>query len=375
MTSNLLNKSIKLLYITNGINGSGGLERVLSIKASYLSDKLNYDVHILTLNDGDKNPFFKFSENIDFHDVKIKGSKPFGFFASYKKGISKILAEVEPDVISVCDDGLKGVLFPLIFGKDIPVVYERHVSRRIEVKSDNPTTSQKLLNYLKFKLMNFAASKFDKFIVLTNGSKNEWQIDNIAVIPNPMPFELVERSTLSSKTVLVVGKQSYQKGYDRLLEVWKLVTKKYNDWKLEVYGKLDPSLGLELKSEQLGISDKVTFYPPTKKIHEKYKEASLYLMTSRFEGFGMVLIEAMSYGVPCVAFDCPYGPSDIISDRKDGFVIKNGDIQAFSNAVIELIEQEDLRQTMGNNAAENVRRYNIDEIWQQWDELFKEMER
>ncbi len=364
---------IKLLYLTNGINGSGGLERVLSVKASYLADKLDYEVHILTLNDGDKNSFFSFSTKIVLHDIKVSGSKPINYFLSYKKGIQKVLDTVKPDVISVCDDGMKGVMFPLIFGKNIPVIYERHVSQQIEIRCENPSMFRNILNKFKFKLMNFAGSKFSSFVVLTNGNTKEWHLSNLKVIPNPKPFESGERSKSPSQIALVVGKQSYQKGYDRLLEIWKLVSEKHTDWKLEVYGKLDSTLGLELKSEQLGITDKVNFYPPTKDIHEKYKEASIYLMTSRYEGFGMVLIEAMSFGIPCVSFDCPYGPSDIISNKKDGLVIKNGDIKSFSDAVIKLIEQEELRQMMGSNAIENVQKYNIDVIGQQWDNLFKEM--
>jgi len=364
---------IKCLYITNGINGSGGLERVLSVKASYLADELNYDVHILTLNNGDENPFFEFSKNITMHDVKVGGSKPVKYFLSYKNGIQEVLNRVKPDIISVCDDGLKGVMFPLIFGQHTPVIYERHVSKQIEVKSDNPSMIQRLFNSLKFRLMDFSASKFHQFIVLTNGSKKEWKLNNIEVIPNPMPFNVSEKSKLLSKTVLVVGKQSYQKGYDRLLEIWKEVSAKHSDWKVEVYGKLDSSLGLEKRAKALGIEDKVSFNPPIQDIDEKYKEASLYLMTSRFEGFGMVLIEAMSYGVPCISFDCPYGPSDIISDKEDGFIIKNGDISSFANAVIQLIENEELRHSMGMNAIENVQRYNIESIGKKWDELFKSM--
>lgn len=363
---------MKLLYITNGINGSGGLERVLSVKASYLADKLNYDVHILTLNDGNKNLFYEFSRKIALHDIKVNGN-PVSYLLSYKKGIQKVLDTIKPDVISVCDDGLKGMMFPLIFGKNIPVIYERHASKQIEIKHEKPSMLLNIINKFKFSLMNFASSRFDTFVVLTKGNTNEWHLDNLKIIPNPMPFESGERSKLSSKTVLVVGKQSYQKGYDRLLEIWKLVSEKHNDWKLEVYGKLDSSLGLESRSEKLGISDKVTFYPPTKNIHKKYKEASLYLMTSRSEGFGMVLIEAMNFGVPCVSFDCPCGPSDIISNQKDGFVIKNGDIQSFANAVIRLIEQEELRHIMGTNAIENVKRYNIDVIGSQWDNLFTKL--
>ena len=118
---------MKLLYITNGINGSGGLERVLAVKASYLADTLGYDVHVLTLNEGHQQPFYKFSANIKFHDIKVVGN-PFKYFLSYRAGIRKTLKTIQPHIISVCDDGLKGMLYPILFGKKIPVIYERHAS-------------------------------------------------------------------------------------------------------------------------------------------------------------------------------------------------------------------------------------------------------
>jgi glycosyltransferase involved in cell wall biosynthesis len=363
---------MKLLYITNGSSGSGGLERVLAVKASYLVDKLNYEVHILTLNDGDNDQFYEFNTNITFHDIKVEGN-PFNYFVKYRNGIRNLIRTIKPDVISVCDDGLKGMLFPLIFGKSIPCIYERHVSKQIEVKEEHQSIVSKLKSKVLFWLMNYGGSQFDKFVVLTNRNIEEWELDNLGVIPNPLPFNTTEKSTLKNKKVLVVGKQGYQKSYDRLLQIWALVNQQFPDWELEVYGKMDSRFGLDKLASELNIKDTVHFYPPTRNIQEKYKEASLYLMTSRFEGFGMVLIEAMVYGVPCVSFDCPHGPADIITNEEDGFLIENGDKEGFANAIIRLIENEDLRKDMGAKAKDNVQRYAPQNIITLWDEVFKDL--
>lgn len=123
----------------------------------------------------------------------------------------------------------------------------------------------------------------------------------------------------------------------------------------------------------MGIGDTVNFHKPVKNIEDKYEQASIYAMSSRFEGFGMVLIEAMSYGLPCVSFDCPYGPSDIITDYKDGILIENGNIQSFADAIIKLIENQSLRQDMGENAQVKAQNYVPEKIMQKWDALFKSL--
>ena len=118
---------IKLLYITNKTNGPGGLERVLSIKASYLADHLDYEIHILTLDQGNVEMFYDFSSNIIHHDIAT-GNNPISFLQNYIKGLNRIVKKIKPNVISVCDDGLKGFLVPLLIGKPCPMIYERHVS-------------------------------------------------------------------------------------------------------------------------------------------------------------------------------------------------------------------------------------------------------
>ncbi|MFT4803187.1 MAG: glycosyltransferase involved in cell wall biosynthesis [Mariniflexile sp.] len=363
---------MKLLYFTNGIHGSGGLERVLAVKASYLAENYNYEVSILTLNSEGEDLFYDFSPKITFYDIKASGN-PISYFLSYWKGIKKVLKYVKPDVISVCDDGLKGILFPLIFGKKIPVIYERHVSKQIQNKSDNSSFKEVLKSKIVFYFMNYGGKRFNKFVVLTKGNLKEWNLTNLMVISNPLPFNTDEKSSLMNKKILAVGKQSFQKGYDRLLESWEIVYRKHPDWKLEVYGNPKQSLGLEKKAKELGISKAVSFYPPVKDIQEKYKDSSIYLMSSRFEGFGMVLIEAMSFGLPCISFDCPYGPADIISDGEDGFLIENDNIEDFGRAIIKLIENEPMRKIMGVNAKENIQRFYPEIIVKQWDELFKSL--
>ena len=223
--------------------------------------------------------------------------------------------------------------------------------------------------------MDFGAAHYNKFIVLTQGNTKEWHNKNIQVIPNPLSFypKNDEISILTNKKVLTVGKQSYQKGYDRLLQSWQLVNEKHPDWTLDIYGTISEAEKLKKLASQLNINKSVNFYSPIKNIAEKYKEASIYVMSSRYEGFGMVLTEAMAYGVPCVSFDCPYGPSDIISNGVNGFLVPNGDIPALSDKINKLIEDEPLRKSMGYKARIDVKRYLPDKIVSEWDQLFKDI--
>ncbi len=362
---------MKLLYITNGINGSGGLERVLSIKASYLANQMGYTVHITGLNNSTSNLFYHFSDAIHLHDIVVVGN-PLSYVKSYISGLKKIVSEVQPDIILVCDDGLKAFFLPLLLGKKIPIVYERHVSKQIEFRKNSGFIKQ-LATKFKLQLMTILAKRFDKFIVLTHQNKSEWNGKNLQVIPNPLSFYPNESSSLTNKKVIAVGKQSHQKGFDRLLRSWNIVHQKHPDWTLNVFGKKDAAMQLEALAMELNIDQSVHFYEPEKDIASKYLESSIYVLSSRFEGFGMVLIEAMACGVPCVSFDCPFGPSDIIQHNQDGIIVENDNETAFAEAILTLIEKEELRRSMGTLAKENVKRFLPENIMSQWDELFKSL--
>jgi glycosyltransferase involved in cell wall biosynthesis len=360
---------MKLLYITNGIKDPSGLERVLSVKASYLAEEMGYAVHILTLNNKGAQPFYAFSTKITYHDVLV-GGNPLQYIKHYINGIKKVVKTIEPDIILVCDDGLKGFFLPILLRKPCPVFYERHVSKVVEL-GENPSFFKKLTVGVKFFLMQQLGKTFDQFVVLTEDNTKEWPMPNVVVISNPLSFYPAESSMLTDKKVIAVGKHSLQKGYDRLLQSWQLVQQAYPDWQLEIYGKIDSKYGFETLSKSLHTDGSVTFFPPVADIQAKYLESSLFVLSSRFEGFGMVLIEAMACGVPCVTFDCPYGPADIVAHQKDGLVVKNDDIQGFANAIKQMLESQELRASMGKAAKQNVKRFLPEVIMPQWDTLFK----
>ncbi len=363
---------MKILYITNGIAGSGGLERVLSIKASKLVEDFNHEVHILALNESpETDTFFKFSPNIIRHEFQAKGNA-LRYIYTYRKELNNKIKEIKPDVISVCDDGLKGFLVPKLIGNKIPIIYERHVSKQIE-KNNNQSSIQKLKTNLSFKLMNYLAKNFTRFVVLTEGNTTEWNLPNLTVISNPLPFEPTKKSTLKNKKIIAVGKQSHQKAYDRLLKVWSKLNPEFSDWELHIYGKQDESLGLKKLRNKLNLENNVYFHNPVKNIESKYLDSSVFVLSSRFEGFGMVLIEAMAHGLPVVSFDCPHGPKDIIANGTDGFLIPNGNIDTFTIQLEKLMQNQDLRTEMGENALNSIERYKPNNILNQWNSLFTEI--
>lgn len=357
---------MKILYITNGITGSGGLERVLSVKASLLVENFGHEIHIFSLNEIGAKPFFKFSDKVNFYSIEVS-SNPFQYFFKYKNGIQNIVNEINPDVISVCDDALKGFFLPKIIRTKAKWIYESHASFLLNNSGKGISFSKKLQHELK----QILGKNFAKIVLLSDGNKQEWNLNNLVIIPNPLPFKSEKYSTRENKKIIAVGSYSFNKGYDLLLEIWLKIEKIFPDWELNVYGKgTFENLNEEAKKVNLR---KINFYDSVKTIEDKYLESSIFVLPSRSEGFGMVMIEAMSCGLPVVSFDCPFGPKNIITNEEDGFLIENGNINAFREKLKLLINDSDLRQRLGKNGIKNSRKYEPLKIVAQWDELFKSL--
>lgn len=348
---------MKLLYITNGINGIGGLERVLSIKASYFAEIWGYDVHIITLDECDTKPFYSFSKQMHFHRIFTSG-RGFKYLKSYIREINKVVTMVQPDIISVCDDGLKGVYVPVWIKKgNAALIYERHASMRL-----NNSRVQALL-------MKIGGLLYDRVVVLTQYNLSEWIGKNQVVIPNPISFIPQEKSCLKEKRIICVGSISHNKGYDLLIEAWRRIASDCLGWKIDIFGKGDFSKYQKM-IDDYHLNDSIHFCGPTRNVQNEMLNSSFLVLPSRSEGFGMVLIEAMACGLPCISFDCPCGPRDIIENGVNGILVPPENSELLAESIKSIILYPERLKEMSRFTSQTVSKYSIDSVAQVWRNLF-----
>ena len=227
--------------------------------------------------------------------------------------------------------------------------------------------------YIEWQL-NHAAKKYDELVVLNTLEKELWApVREVRIINNAVQLYPKEQNPLSAKNAIFVGRAEYEKGPDRLIEVWHLVAQKHPDWTIKMFCTGSMLDHLKAKVKEYSIESQVLFMPATKDMEHEYMTSSMCVMTSRFEGFPVVLQEAMGCGLPCVSFNCPSGPRHIITDKEDGYLIQNGNVEAMADKICELIENEPLRKQLGAKAKENMARYSEDKIMGQWQALFEEL--
>jgi glycosyltransferase involved in cell wall biosynthesis len=168
----------------------------------------------------------------------------------------------------------------------------------------------------------------------------------------------------------MVARYNDAKGYEYMVEAWQSVHERYPDWTLNVYGSGELHDDVIRWIQERHLSGCMILHEPVDNIMEKYLESSIFVMSSRYEAFPMVLLEAMACGVPCVSFDCPYGPRNIIRNGEDGLLVEYLNSQALADAVCRLIEDVPLRKQFGATARQNIQRFSRDAVMHQWDELF-----
>ena len=373
---------MKIIYCTHSTYNPGGMERVLLNKVTYLSALPEWEVSVVTTDQHQRPSFYPFPEKVRMTDLEINYSDDndkgiWKKITSYlckrkehKRKLTALLLKEKPDIvvslypsessfIPDIKDGSKKVL-ELHFNKFFRIQYGR---KGIIGLIDRWRTRQD----------ERIVRSFDKFVVLTNEDKGYWGgLPNIEVIPNAAIHVSKNYSEVKNKRVIAVGRLDYQKGFDRLIQAWKLVqhTGRFSDWKLDIFGQGEWREMLQQMIDKQGLQNTVKINPPTNAILNEYVHSSLLVMSSNYEGFGMVLVEAMSCGVPVISFDCKCGPKDIIQPGINGLLVPNGDIQALADAMMKVMEDEAYRKMLSLNARKVVDTYSEQAVMAQWIRLF-----
>ena len=376
---------IKLAYCIPLLDRASGMERVLTLKANFLADKLGYDVTIITTDSKGNPPFFPLSNKVSLKELDVNIDKLWNYpiwkrwflyqkkKKEYRKKLENCLIGIKPDF---CISLLRREINFISKLKDGSIKmgeihFGRYKYREVNFKF-LPNCINNWASSLWMRQLENRLKELSKFVVLTKEDVLQWKgLNNIIVIPNPITINSTKQSSCCNKQVICVGRYTYQKGIDMLIETWQHVHKMHPDWILNIYGAGD-SAAYRADAEKYNLDNTILFNGAVKNITDKYLDSSIYVMSSRYEGFPLVLAEAMSVGLPCVSFACPCGPRDIIRDGEDGFLCENGNTKQLADRICRLIEDNNLRKKMGKNAARNIKRYTIDNVMLQWDNLFKE---
>ena len=376
-------KKLKIVYVTPALYMAGGVERVLTLKANYFAEHFGYDITIVLTEGKDKPLFYPLFEKIKVINLNIGFEelwtcnflkKIFVYLKKqcrYKKALTAELMRIHPDItISLLRREIN-------FINDIKdgsrKIGELHVNRA-NYRNFEANDSNFIKNlFAKFWMYSLVSKlkQLDRFVVLTEEDKSAWpELHNICVIPDPLSFIPTQQSPLTEKRVIAVGRYVYQKGFDLLLQAWAKIEKQCPDWQLAIYGDGNRT-PYEQQMKDLGIDDtRCHLNGPTADIQQEYINSSIFAFSSRFEGFGMVLVEAMACGLPVISFDCPCGPKDIIQDHVDGLLVANGNIDKLTEAIIWMTQHPEQHRAMATKAIENVQRFSMEKIAEKWKSLF-----
>ncbi len=375
---------MKIIYCMASVHSPGGMERVLLNKVRYLWEQGGNELAIVTTDQGGRPPFYTFPSGVKLVDLDINYTDDLNlpalqripsflkrrrlhrkrltaFLMAEKADIVVSLYPSESSFIPFIRDGSKKVL-ELHYNKFFRLQYAR-------------SGLLGLIDRFRTWEDERIVRRFDRFVVLTQEDAGYWgALPNLQVIPNaalPVPET---RWSPYSRRVIAVGRLDYQKGFDRLVKAWALLPSDLRDsWQLEIFGQGEWEVRLQELIRKKGVKESARVNPPTKEIFREYAASSFLVMSSHYEGFPMVLLEAMACGLPGVCFTFPCGPKDVIEDGKNGLLVPEGDIPALAGAMERLMRDQALRERMSTAAREIIRTYSEEKVMQQWIQCFNSL--
>jgi len=377
---------MKIVYCKSSLGGGAGMERVLCTKVNYFADVLGYDVYIVLESPVPNDLFFNFSPKVTILSLNIKSaiSKPWQLFFrtkyynEYRSKLNALLLNIRPDVTVSMFGYEISFLYRLTDGSK--KVLEFHFTRNYltHLVEGLPDSKLKWLRKYWVALLQYReryySRKYSYIVLLTEKDKQLWKGDSrFTVIPDPLSFVSGRKALLENKNILAMGRFIAQKGFDLLIQAFASLKEKFPDWSLFIYGEGNDYEFLNNMIRELSLQNNIFLREPVKDVEKVMLDSSLFVFPSRYEGFGLVLTETMTCGVPCVSFDCECGPSDIIQDGVDGFLVETGNILHLVEKMELLMRNKKLRVEMGNKAKENIGRFSVSVVMNLWKDYFEQI--
>ncbi len=373
---------MRIIFLLRSVAIFGGIERIFTDKANWLASQ-GHDVLMLTYEQGQHKLFFPLNEKACHEDLECR------YFTVYRKNIlvrpyfklllkhkfrRRLRAKIEsyrPDVmvVSCSIDEFRAIVISM--NRLVPVVYENHGSFIESMKANSSR-----IQYL-WQLWNHRCiGKCNLVVSLTEGDAACWRkfVDRVSVIPNPLTYYAPEMVLQDAPRIICVGRLVKTKRFDRMIDAFSMIAKKYPEWSVDIFGEGELAEELHNQISNKKLTGRVRINKPTPDIYTEYQHSSFFVLTSDMESFGLVVIEAMSCGIPVVSVNCPFGPSEIIEDGVTG-LLSDMTAKALSEKMEWMIAHKEERKKMGQQARKAAARYQKDKVMKEWEAAYLSVQR
>lgn len=345
-----------ILYEIERLSTCGGIEHILTDKANYMADVWGWDVTILVLLGDEARPFYTLSPKVRVEYLHIKSSGLLMCLQGLWR-LNRAVRRLKPDVYVTVQT--IGAMSCLLRTHSVPVIYEAHGIR---------TCMQHPL------AMSMAERHADVVAVLTQNNARRYSgARRVELIPNFTTMTADRTPDYGRKHCVAVGRLDFEKDFSRMISIWEKVHRTHPDWVLDIYGDGPGKDALQQQTDRLGLTGNVLLRGRTDNAVEAYLSGSIYLLTSHFEGFPLVLIEASRCGLASVALNCPDGPRDIIEDGTTGYLVPYEDDDAMVRTIGQLMEDETKRRSMGLAARDASVRFSQKTVMEKWRNVFESL--
>lgn len=351
----------KICFLSGDMSRAGGTERVTAMIANELSKKTHYEVHILSVTNEQMSIFFEL-ETAVYHDSILR-QPPVNLKRDYFKvvsGIRQYIKKHEIDILIEVDVICNLYTIPATRFTKTRIISWEHFNYYSNNGSKLRDLSRKLTKYFSNHIITLTEQDRQNYSQSLNVS------DKVTCIYNPIQLVEIQPYNTDSKQILSVGRLTYQKGFDLLCEVAKDVLSKHPDWTWVIIGEGEDRALLEQKIKEYHLENRLILKGNQKEMEPYYRNSSLYVMTSRYEGLPMTLLEAKSYQLPIVSFECQTGPSEIVEDKVNGYLIRNFNTNEMAKKINELVNSQQLRQSFSRCSKDNIYKYEMKSIIQKW---------